>query len=329
MILTRETTPAAILRGTVVMSWSTPSTRKRTRTSRPSGARWMSEAPRSTAWATIWLTSLTTGASSEVSCRATTSPSSSSTISPSPDDVFEAVQARYERGDVVRGRDRDAHLVAGHDRDVVDREHVRGVGHRDQQRALVGEGDRHRLVALGDRRVDEVRRRHVHLEDAEVEVVEAVALGERAREPVLGERAVLEQHPLGRSAGRARALERVLDLLARGELHLHDHVGEEARRGAAARGLGDADPRGLAGGGRRSVRGVAASRRREPALARPRPRRRRRARASRSISSSARSTEMTGSAPSGSPSIPKIACRSGPVCWGASLIGRAPPVAGS
>ena len=67
------------------------------------------------------------------------------------DHVFEPVEARDERGDVVGRRDRDAHLVAGHDRDVVDREHVGGVGHRDKQRALVGERDRHRLVALGDR----------------------------------------------------------------------------------------------------------------------------------------------------------------------------------
>ena len=40
------------------------------------------------------------------------------------DDVFEAVQARDQRGDVIGRRDRDADLVAGHDRDVVDREHV-------------------------------------------------------------------------------------------------------------------------------------------------------------------------------------------------------------
>ena len=118
------------------------------------------------------------------------------------DDVFEPVQARDQRGDVVRRRDRDADLVAGHDRDVVDGEHVRGVGHRDEQRALVGERHRHRLVALGDGRADEVGGGHVDREDAEVEVVEAVALGQRAREPVLGERAVFEQHPLGRGAGR-------------------------------------------------------------------------------------------------------------------------------
>ena len=73
MIFTREITPGATRRGTVVTSLSTPSTRKRTRRSRPSGARWMSEAPRSTACATIWLTSLMTGASCAFSRRSTTS----------------------------------------------------------------------------------------------------------------------------------------------------------------------------------------------------------------------------------------------------------------
>ena len=51
------------------------------------------------------------------------------------DDVLEPVQARDQVGDVLRRGDRDAHLVAGHDRDVVDRQHVRRIGHRDQQRA--------------------------------------------------------------------------------------------------------------------------------------------------------------------------------------------------
>ncbi len=47
-----------------------------------------------------------------------------------------------------RGR-RRADPPAGHHADVVDREDVRGVRHRQQQRAVVGEADRHGLVALG------------------------------------------------------------------------------------------------------------------------------------------------------------------------------------
>ena len=88
MILIRETTPPTIRLGTVVASVSTPSTRIRTRISRPDwpcpagcGSKWMSEAPSSAACAMIECTSLMTGASSAESRRSTIStgePSSSS-----------------------------------------------------------------------------------------------------------------------------------------------------------------------------------------------------------------------------------------------------------
>ena len=113
------------------------------------------------------------------------------------------------------GGDRDAHLVAGHDRDVVDREHVGGVGHRHEQRALAGEADRHRLVALGGGGRDEVGGAHVDREDAQVEVVEPVALGERAREPVLVERPALEQHLSGVDAGDARGRSTAFSICSR------------------------------------------------------------------------------------------------------------------
>ena len=44
--------------------------------------------------------------------------------------------------DVGRRGDGRADLVAGHHRDVVDGEHVGGVGHGDEQRAVAGERDR-------------------------------------------------------------------------------------------------------------------------------------------------------------------------------------------
>ena len=85
---------------------------------------------------------------------------------------------------------------------------------------------------------------------------------------------------LGGRARVARGLERFLDLLARGEPHLDDHVGQEARRGAALGGPRDArQPLASAGcavGGRR----------RRPA---PRRRSRRRARCRRSSASASRS----------------------------------------
>ena len=55
------------------------------------------------------------------------------------DDVAEARQTRDHRLDVLVRRDRLTDLVAGHDRDVVDRDDVRRVGHRHEQRPLVDE----------------------------------------------------------------------------------------------------------------------------------------------------------------------------------------------
>ena len=84
MILIRETRPGAIVLRTVVESVITPSTRKRTRIAPASGSKWMSEAPRCTASATIEWTSFTTGASSadsRSSITAACSGSSSSTSS--------------------------------------------------------------------------------------------------------------------------------------------------------------------------------------------------------------------------------------------------------
>src|SRR5262249_48951271 len=72
------------------------------------------------------------------------------------DHVLEAVHTRDEVPDRFGGGDRDLDFVAGHDRDVVDREHVGGVGHREQHRALVHERDRDRLVALGGGADDQV-----------------------------------------------------------------------------------------------------------------------------------------------------------------------------
>ena len=77
------------------------------------------------------------------------------------------------------------------------------------------------------------------LKDVEVEVVEAVALGHGAGELVLADRALLEEHPLGRAAGGARGLDGGLHHLALGEAELDDDVGEEAAGAAAAAGRGD------------------------------------------------------------------------------------------
>jgi hypothetical protein len=149
------------------------------------------------------------------------------------DHVVQPRQARDQRADVLARGDGGAHLVAGHQRDVVDGEHVGRVGHRDEQRPVADELHRHGVVALGRRRGDQVGRPHVDVEDGEVEVVQPVALRDRAGEPVLRERARLQQDLLGQRAPGAGGLDGLLDAVARGEPELDDDVGQEARPAVA------------------------------------------------------------------------------------------------
>ena len=114
---------------------------------------------------------------------------------------LERVEAADQGLDVVLGGDRDAAVEPGHHLDVVDREDVGRVGHRQQQRLLVDVADRHRPVAAGGAVGEQVRRAHVDLVGAEVDVVEAVALGDRAGELVGVDHALLEQQRLRRAAG--------------------------------------------------------------------------------------------------------------------------------
>ena len=105
-------------------------------------------------------------------------------------------------------------LQAGHHLDVVDREDVGRVGHRQQQRLGVDVADRHRLVAARGGHREQVRRPHVDLVDVEVDVVEPVALGDRARELVAVDHLVVAQQRLGRLAGHPRLVDHLVDPLA-------------------------------------------------------------------------------------------------------------------
>jgi len=113
--------------------------------------------------------SRTTGASSAVSCNSTTaastppprSPDGSATTSPTPANrVITFAMSSWVR-------DRDANLVAGEDRDVVDRVNVGRVRHRDEQRVVANGRDRQRLVALGNLAADQLGSGHVDVEHAQ------------------------------------------------------------------------------------------------------------------------------------------------------------------
>ena len=181
-----------------------------------------------------------TGASAADSRRSTTSAPVVGVDRLGDHDLVEGVQALDERGDVLLGRDGRAHLVAGHQRDVVDGEDVARVDHRDQQRAVVEDLDRHRAVALGRARGQQVGGRHVDPEDAEVDLVDAEALGDDARELVGRQDAALDEHLAGAPPVGARLRDRGLDRLAVGVAEVHDDVADEARRAPAAGRLGEA-----------------------------------------------------------------------------------------
>jgi hypothetical protein len=161
------------------------------------------------------------------------------------DHVVEAIEACDQRQHVLAGGHRGPHLHTDHDRHVVDRQDVGRVDHRHQDRALVDERHRHRLVALGGGGRDRVGRPHVDLEDRQVEMVEAVALGRSASQLVPGERALLLEQLLGGPPRGAGGLHRRVDLLPVDEAQLDDDVGEEPARAAAAGGRGDAGGRRL------------------------------------------------------------------------------------
>jgi hypothetical protein len=138
------------------------------------------------------------------------------------DGVVEAVHLGDQRCDVLaRGHDR-AHLVAGHQLEVVEREHVRRVGHRHEQAAGLVEADRDRVEAAGRLRGEQVHGRDVRLVDRQVDVVEAEALGGRLGELLDAESARLDQHVLRRVTGRAALLHGALDALLGNEAEL-DH----------------------------------------------------------------------------------------------------------
>ena len=129
MIFMREMTPAAIRRCTLVTSASTPSTRKRTRSSLPVGSQVDVRGAALDRLGDELVDELDHGrVFGGLVQRDDLRPVLGLLVylGGLADYVFEPVQARDQRRDVIRRGDRHANLVAGHDRDVVDRQHVRG-----------------------------------------------------------------------------------------------------------------------------------------------------------------------------------------------------------
>ena len=140
------------------------------------------------------------------------------------------VEPADQRLDVLGRRDGDpAHGTRDH-LDVVDRDHVRRVGHREQHGVVGQEANRHGVVAAGGGRRDQVGGADVNLVGVEVEVEEAVALGDGAGELIRVDHPLLEKQRLGRAPRRPGFLDRLLRTLLVHEAELHQNVTEEHSR---------------------------------------------------------------------------------------------------
>ncbi len=143
------------------------------------------------------------------------------------DEVAEAAAAGQQRVEAVaRDDDRDDVAVRQH-RDVVGREQVARVGHRDDQRAVLAEADRDCVEALHRGLGDGVQRREVGLDGLEVDELQPEALGDRDAELVVAQPVALEQELAHRAARGARLADRILDGLAVAEAELDDDVAEQ------------------------------------------------------------------------------------------------------
>ena len=204
--LSRLITPAWIDFGECMTSWSTPSMRNRMRRSFSAGSTWMSDARSFTAWVISRLTNLTIGASSMISLTlgevVAVAQLVGGLLRHRVDFAVETVEAVDRVLELTRGRDDRVDVGAGERADVVDREDVRRVAHRDDEPALVVPADRQRLVLAGEVLGDEAGDRRVDDALGEVDELEADLLGERADEVGLGDVAVLDQDATERLAAR-------------------------------------------------------------------------------------------------------------------------------
>ncbi len=141
------------------------------------------------------------------------------------------------------GSDRDAHLIAGHDRDVIDRQHVRRIRHRHQQRALVGERHRHSLIALGGRCCSRgwprscPQRRRPGRDDRSRSAPRARASAHPGSAP-----RCRAAHARASCRCRGRSRSRSSTCSRDDQTHVDDHVREKAWRGSPAGRAGDARP---------------------------------------------------------------------------------------
>ena len=150
-----------------------------------------------------------------------------------------ALRRRGRRGRRGRGRqqgldrrfrgDGGAHFAARDHADVGDRERVERVGERDDQGAVGIEGERGGAVAARHLGADQAPGPVVDGKLGQVDERQAVALGDRAGELLVADRAVFEQQRLRRLAETPAVGDGLADGVLVGEAELDDHVAEESR----------------------------------------------------------------------------------------------------
>ncbi len=147
---------------------------------------------------------------------------------------LEVVDASQQDVEVLaRDDDRlDAHV--GEHREVVEREHIRRIGHRDEQ-DLVAVADRHGVQAPQRGSGHEVQSRDVRPQRLEADVLQAEALGDGDRELVGCQRGDLDQHLAHRTARGAGVGDGLLDGLAVAQAEAYEHVAEQATGPRAGR----------------------------------------------------------------------------------------------
>ena len=218
MTLSRLISPPWMFFGECMTSWSTPSTRNRTRTSRSVGSIWTSDARSPTAWVMIAWTSLTIGASSSAdsSCSSSVSSCSDACDRKGFDLAVHAGELLDRLLDVGGGRHHRLHVAVRDRADVVQRVHVRGVRHRDQELA-VAFADRDRAVAARERVRQQHRGRRVDVVVGQVDELQPDLLGQGAHQVRLLDQPEIDQDATERLGGLAMLFERLLQLRRRDE----------------------------------------------------------------------------------------------------------------
>ena len=126
-----------------------------------------------------------------------------------------------------RGATTGAHVERGHHRDVVDRKHVGRIG-ASRAAACARRRRRSARTRSGARsRRDQARGGVVDRELAEVDEVDAEALGDDARQLVRAEHAVLDEHAARVAAVGARLDDRRVDRVAVGVAEVDDDFADE------------------------------------------------------------------------------------------------------